>query len=189
MKGSTKCYDGELTVGNRAPNVEFVNVTVEQASADAATEVTIPTGNYTRPLEGKAFVWEVLGVFLDTGQNVNLSAVPASYTLNVRGSYQPLGAALGGVLNFSDSRIFFQNSKLYRSAFTAGGTFYQQQQEIEFTNLSDGAGHGHLVCSDNVSFSITSATGQVNGAYIKVMMRWKCISMSDFMAIAQTQKE
>jgi len=189
MKGEKKCYDGELTVGNRAPNVEFVNFIVEQASADAATEVTLPTGNYTRPLEGKAFVWEVLGVFLNTGQNVNLTAIPASYTLNTRMSYQPLGAALGGVLNFSDSRIFFQNSKLYRSAFTAAGTFYQQQQEIEYTDLSDGAGHGHLVCSDSVSFSITSATGQINGAYAKVKMRWKCISMSDYMAISQTQKE
>ena len=75
------------------------------------------------------------------------------------------------------------------NAFSAGGSgTIAQEFEPFILDLTDGAGHGFLVASDNIYLQVSSiASGIVNSANVKILYRWKDVSVQEYVGIVQSQ--
>jgi len=75
-------------------------------------------------------------------------------------------------------------------AFSAGTGIMTITQEPYHDDLSDGAGHGTLIATDQIFFQIASSnTGAQNTAAVKVWYRWKNVSLQEYVGIVQSQQQ
>jgi len=88
----------------------------------------------------------------------------------------------------AEPRVFAFFSDTQRSAFTAAGTYMSQMATTGMQDLTDGDGHGILIATDNIFAQVTStATGNANAVNIKLLYRWKNVSLSEYIGIVQSQ--
>jgi len=80
-------------------------------------------------------------------------------------------------------------NKLVRGAFTAGGSTYWFEQEPFRHTLSDSAGHGVLIATDNIYVQIKSQnTVSTNDVRLKIFYRWKNVGLQEYIGIVQSQQ-
>lgn len=78
---------------------------------------------------------------------------------------------------------------MIRGAYNSGGSVYWFEQEPYHHDLTDGAGHGILIATDQIFVQMKSqATGTANSAYIKLCYRWKNVGLSEYIGIVQSQQ-
>jgi hypothetical protein len=57
-------------------------------------------------------------------------------------------------------------------------------------DLTDGAGHGLLIATDNIFMTVYSTnTGVANEVGCKILYRWKNVSVEEYIGIVQSQTQ
>lgn len=179
-------YGASLTGGSGDVNPQFMNLTATQSAADTYTQVTFPIPIQRLQNSGRAQVMEILKIFAESSA---LTAVAAGAT-NHRISVQMTTKSFAAEVTLSEPTCFFRYQKDNINAFTAAGTGgLYQEFEPNIQDLTDGAGHGMLVASDNIFLAVSSlATGSANRVDIKILYRWKDVSIQEYVGIVQSQQ-
>ena len=176
-----------LTGGTGDVSPQFMSFSATQSAADTTTTATQQVPIQRLPTGQRAQVMEVLKVFF----NLPLTAASASATEAVDSITAFLSTSSFGTTStsFSEPRVVAAAKSNSRHAFTAGGTYYTVMPGIIVVDVTDGAGHGVLVATDNIFLQVVSATtGNANTVDVKVLYRWKNVSLQEYIGIVQSQQ-
>ena len=176
-----------ITGGTKDVNPQFVSGSVTLGAANTYKQETVPTPIVkVGQTQGSAVILEILKVMVD-GPDVDLDNAAATtrtatlqFTTNSQSAIAP----------FSLSTMFAYYSKATRNAFTAAGTGILYDETSPYVlDLTDGAGHGVLVASDNIFIGgVTSGyTGAATFTY-KILYRFKRVSLVEYIGIVQSQQ-
>jgi len=179
---------GILTGGTGDVSPQFLSFRATQSAADTTTTTTQAIPTQRLPDQGKAQVMEVLKIFfIGTNLPTIASATETQDQISVFLSTTSFGTTN---TTFQESRVFagFINSQ--RGAFTAAGTYAMTQTPYPHViDTSDGAGHGVLIATDNIFAQVQSVgTGATNVADLKLLYRWKNVSLQEYIGIVQSQQ-
>lgn len=169
----------ELTGGLGDVNPQTLTVDVVQTGTDELTaiRVAIPRPRFI-PSKGKSIVLEILRVQADKGTPfVSLLATQQEVSVEVSTSGN-FGIAEPDVLvHFAWIRTLLIASD-----------FVKDQFEGLTRDLSDGAGHGFLVGTDELVFRILSFNTEVtNRVVIRILYRYKAVDITEYIGIVQSQ--
>ena len=90
---------------------------------------------------------------------------------------------------FAEPRVFAGWTRINQAVFTAAGTYMSNYDNTKIMDLTDGAGHGILVATDNIFIQVISVgTGLTNTVRIKLLYRWKNVSLQEYIGIVQSQQ-
>lgn len=179
--------DGTLTGGTGDVSPQWMSFSASQSGADATTTTTQAIPVQRLPTGGKAQVMEVLKVA------ITITALPASAAVGESLDSQSVFLSTTSfgttATSWSEPRVFAGVQIQSRNAFTAGGTYYAVIPGITWLDLTDGAGHGVLVATDNIFAQVISAgTGATNAASIKILYRWKNVALQEYIGIVASQQ-
>lgn len=180
--------DGSLTGGTGDVSPQFMVFTVTQSAADTTTTTAQAIPVQRLQTAGKAQVMEVLKIgFVVSDLPASASATETIDAIAVNVSTTSFGTT---ATNWGEPRVFAAYNKRSRSAFTAAGTYFSMLQSEPFMlDVTDGAGHGILIATDNIYGQVVSSgTGGANVAYIKLLYRWKNVPMTEYVGIVQSQQ-
>lgn len=166
-----------LTGGTGDVNPQFYSGFTTQTGADTTTTGTFNVPIQRLPTAGKAQVMEVLKVFVQLP-----NPVEADSTYEVNFSTKNNGTT---TTNFSDPSVFARFGRAER--ITTSGSIVADQ--VLMADLTDGAGHGWLLATDNFFVQQRSVTtGNANTISFKLLYRWKNISLAEYVGIVQGQQ-
>lgn len=180
---------GSLTGGTGDVNPQFMTGVATQSAADTTT-----TTGYQIPVQrtsnrsGQAIVMEVLKVFtISTTLPAQASVTETIDSITTAITTKSFGVT--GIL-FNEPTIISYQQDVQRGAFTAGGTYaVAYPDRPRMFDLTDGAGHGFLVATDQVYVQVASSgTGVVNSTYFKIYYRWKNVGLEEYIGIVQGQQ-
>lgn len=169
--------NGSLTGGSGDVNPQWMHLTATQSGADATTTTAFPIPIQRLQNAGRAQVMEILKVFwgLPTPVEVD-NSLQALLTTSSQGTTAS---------NFGNTRII--DMVIRTIAITTSGQI--DDQGIICHDLTDGAGHGILVGTDNIYLQIgSSTTSATNIVYAKILYRWKDVSTTEYVGIVQGQQ-
>lgn len=182
--------DGTLTGGTGDVSPQFFNMSQTQSAADTTTTGTFPIPTQRLPTGGKAQVMEVLRLFwnrttMPASASVTEALDQISFTLSTT-SFATTAPTLG----LAEPRAVYARTDSNRSAFTAGGTYMMQDVGANgVVDLTDGAGHGVLIATDNLFLQVASTgTGAANNVVLKLLYRWKNVSLQEYIGIVASQQ-
>lgn len=195
-----------LTGGTGDVNPQFISWEVTETSTDATTTISLAV-----PIQrmsqggGRAQVLEVLAVKYDASTVGGSNGTETSHRyLNERNwlsgttvtqSVASIQVAISTrsfgttQAKYSDPTVFSMYAAARYGAFTAGGSYAIFIQEPYVDDLTDGAGHGFLVATDNIYIQISSAS--TNAAQLcrgKIYYRWKNVGLQEYIGIVQGQQ-
>lgn len=179
---------GILTGGTGDVSPQWLTFSATQSGADTTTTTTQAIPVQRLPTGGKAQVMEVLKVaFTHTSLPAFASATEVQDSSQCTLSTTSFGTTTQG---FTDPRVFAFSFISQRGAFTAAGTYGMTQVSMPVVyDLSDGAGHGILIATDNIFAQVSSVTtGATNSCGIKILYRWKNVSLQEYIGIVQSQQ-
>jgi len=201
---------GGLTGGTGDVNPQWyrlITPTVSQttaASAGISTQATFPLPVVRKgQLAGKVTVVELLkvrwGNQLGFATNIQQNAI---YTLSAYLSTkapQPTGAGLAPFSSLSDPSIVD-----FVSVTTAIGVsvainllaFSSDNETPNFHDLTDGAGHGILIATDNIYLSMQLLSSSIDGgsytatgiSNAALLYRFKDVTLTEYIGIVQSQQ-
>ena len=179
-------YASSLTGGSGDVNPQFMNLNVTQSGADTYTQVTFPIPIQRLQNSGRAQVMEVLKVFAETSQLSTVAAGAVAHKIQLQLTTKSFAAEVA----LSEPTCFFRYQKENINAFTAAGTgLLNSEVEPNIQDFTDGAGHGILIASDNIYLGCSStATGNSNIGNVKILYRWKDVSIQEYVGIVQSQQ-
>lgn len=164
--------------------MQIPSVTMSAANAYTEIQVPLPVNRFPEK-SGKVNIIEVLKVWFDLPESDNNNAAGGNLiTSNGQISTQ----SQTGFAKTSAKVIAYQE-KIYRGAFTAAGTYQNVITEPTAIDLTDGAGHGVLVATDNLFFAlftqqfIAAGTGSA-----KILYRFKRVALQEYIGIVQSQQ-
>lgn len=168
-----------LTGGTGDVNPNWFKFGLSQSAADTFTQTTqpIPVQRLSGGLGKKrAMIMEVLKVlFFQTSAQAEVDSIISVYLTTKSYSTAPPDSD-GPVI----ARI-----RLYNAITTSGMISTQFPIVVD---LTDGAGHGMVVASDNFYLSIASSTTAiVNSFSCWVLYRWKNVGLEEYIGVAQSQ--
>lgn len=174
-----------LTGGTNDVNPQFMNLSVTQSAADTFTQTTTQIPIQRLATMGRAQVMEVLKIYF---QCTDISAATAPNVLKAI-IIQLTTKSFAAAVNLNEPTCFGFYNKAIANAFTAAGTgILSSEVEPYVMDLTDGAGHGFLVASDNIYLGcFSSNTGNANAVQIKILYRWKDVSVQEYVGIVQSQ--
>lgn len=173
-----------MTGGTGDVNPQFMNISGSQSGADTTTQIQQAIPVQRLQTAGRAQVMEILKVLF------NATYIQTSATGAVSHSIRVTLGTKSGVSSISDPTIFAYHEKYNLNAFTAAGTGLLNREDTPYVlDLTDGQGHGFLVGADSLYMNIQStATGQTNSANVKILYRWKDVSIQEYVGIVQSQQ-
>lgn len=156
------------------------------SAANTFTEGTIPTPiPRVRVAGGKATVMEILKVFINLPEADANNGAGGS---NIFAQAQLSTKSLSG-MSFANPAVFAYAEKNMRGAFTAAGTYGTVTHDPQERDLTDGAGHGLLIATDNIYFGMnTSGFTAAGSSSIKILYRMKNVSVEEYIGIVQSQQ-
>lgn len=177
-----------LTGGTGDVNPQFFVMTAPQSAADTTTTTAfnipiqrLPSGKSAQVMEILKFIVDfptmpVIAATTESGDNMVCAVTTKSFGTTAVTSNEPTLLLFGRVQRFG--------------AFTAGGSFgYQAASMPMVVDLTDGAGHGYLVATDQLYVQVQSAgTGQSNTCNVRVLYRWKNVGLNEYVGIVQSQQ-
>ena len=160
---------------------------VTQSAADTTTTATQPIPVQRMPLSGKAQVMEALKVSIVMPNfGAIASAAEAVDNFSLFLSTTSFGTT---ATTWSEPRVFAGEVRSNTGAFTAAGTYSNYERNMVEQDLTDGAGHGVLIATDNIFAQLSSSgTGLTSTARIKILYRWKNVSLQEYIGIVQSQQ-
>lgn len=175
----------DLTGGSGDVSPQLLTATVTMSAANTLTEVSIPTP-VTRiaTRKGRAMVIECLKIFMDLGVKDNNYA--AGGESSVITAILAVTTTIG--LPNASSLILALINKEYRGAFTAAGSYSSVQVEPIVVDLTDGAGHGVLVGTDQIFLGVTTTNfAAASTGTMRLLYRFKEVSVEEYIGIVQSQ--
>lgn len=168
-----------LTGGTGDVNPQFLSFSATQSAADTTTTTQIALPIQRLPTGGSAYaqVMEVLKVFymVSTLAEVD-SFVLCSLTTKNQGTT---------TVAFSDPTVF--SAYQHENKLTTSGTFFEVTPIV--FDLTDGAGHGVIIATDNIFAQVASTTTSlVNTFRVKILYRFKNVSIQEYVGIVQGQQ-
>lgn len=179
---------GMLTGGTGDVNPQWLQWTITQSGADTTTTTAQPIPIQRLPDRGRAQVMEVLKVAIThTAMPVSASAAENIDSISVYISTKSQGTT---ATSWAEPTVFAAVLDSQSSAFTAAGTYMSSRPTQPFImDLTDGAGHGYLIATDNVFGQVTSGnTGATNSAIVRLYYRWKNVGLAEYIGIVQSQQ-
>lgn len=172
-----------LTGGTRDVNPQFYVIRLSQSAADTATDASFPLPVPKYPgSANRAIVFELMKVrfLIDDMVNVAstqaLSAMISSRAVSLSSSLDAR-ADPGTLASFSKDFLYA----------TAVG-FQYTDRDID-VDLTDKAGHGILVATDNIYLTVYSQlTGRVNTIVARLTYRLKEVGLAEYVGIVQSQQ-
>lgn len=170
-------YNGSITGGSGDVNPQYMHLTASQSAADTTTTTAFPIPIQRLQNAGRAQVMEVLKVFWDIPESVEVDSQKQVFLTT-----QSFGVT---ATNYGNTRII--DAVRQTKGITTSGSFLVDGPIIH--DLTDGAGHGLLVATDNIYLQVVSATtGAALTAYVKLLYRWKDVSTTEYIGIVQSQQ-
>jgi len=167
-----------LTGGSGDVNPQYMHLNAVQSAADTTTTTSFQIPIQRLQNTGRAQVMEVLKVFwflpnlVDTADS-NVNAILTTSSSGVTAT------------SYANTRVIDMAAGV--TLFNAASSFHFDPMVIH--DLTDGAGHGMLVGSDNLYIQIASvASGVANNVYCKILYRWKDVSIQEYVGIVQAQQ-
>jgi len=178
---------GSLTGGTGDVNPQWLNLFSANNPGTSYTE-----GQFSIPIQrlndaGKAQVMEILKVEWGLGAQTNIIAVTAAAFFSAYLTTKSFTAEPTGVQQNGSVIAKWNLNYLFGTA--VGVTLSLQDPFVQ--DLTDGAGHGILVATDNVFVGfIQTASGEpISGTFTcRVLYRWKNISLTEYIGIVQSQQ-
>lgn len=173
-----------LTGGSRDVNPQnMVSPVITQLVADTPIQVQQPLPIPRLPTkQGKNLVIELLGAtFYITA--AGLQAGNNTFYMNVSTNQQVPALPQDGI---RDSKTLVDCLK-YLFLFTNVGL--SEFPAETYIDLTDNAGHGLLVATDNIYFNLlTTNTNTTNSCVIRLEYRWKEVDLVEYIGIVQSQQ-
>lgn len=176
----------QLTGGSGDVNPQIISVIVNQTANDASTSVIQPIPIPRLPTkEGKNLVIELLGVeYFDPG----IQSVPGvgvvQRQLVILTTTSSISPSITTAL--AEPR---QLSQWFRAQITATLVGIVNEQVYFYDDLTDGAGHGLLLATDQYYLqSYSENTAITNTTVVKIYYRWKEVSLVEYIGIVQSQQ-
>lgn len=174
----------QLTGGTGDVNPQIItSPIITQPGVDLPVQVQQPLPIPRFPTStGRNLVIELLGIEVDFLTWSGLAGAVIQYMNVTTNSQNP--ASINAAL--SDPKTIADVYKYY-FFFTAAAVFEVGAQT--YVDLTDNAGHGLLIATDNVYFNLlTQNTGAANSAIMKLEYRWKEVSLTEYIGIVQSQQ-
>lgn len=176
-----------LTGGTGDVSPQFMQGNVAMTAANTFKELVqpIPVQRMVGGAPQKATIIEVLKVFVNIPELDATSAVEAFFNATL----QVMLKSQTGITGLGNPSCITLVERSAHKAFTAGGTYETVYTDPIVVDLTDGAGHGILVATDNLFIgAITSGyTNPVNFQW-KILYRWKTVSLPEYIGIVQGQQ-
>lgn len=177
-----------LTGGTKDVNPQwltFNQLTLSAANTYTETTFAVPISRLPTA-RGKSVVLEVLKVqfsWPDWDSNPAAGGQVASANMQLRTN------ASGAGFNQDDPVNLTQYKHSWRGAFTAAGSYMSEDSGVITMDLTDGAGHGLLVASDNLFFGATTANYANAAAFhCRILYRFKDVTLEEYIGIVQSQQ-
>jgi hypothetical protein len=178
----------ELTGGSKDVNPQtLVMVPAVQPAADTTDTTGTPMPIPRLPIrKGKSLVIEILKVTMTT---VTTGYVANTITgMSIILSTNPVQPATA-IAAFEDPRTICQWDRTFINVATGNGTSFEVIDKQKVFDLTDEAGHGYLVATDNLYLSMVSAgTGAANTGNCKFSYRFKEVNLEEYIGIVQSQQ-
>ncbi len=177
-----------LTGGSGDVNPQFLSFSATQSSADTTTTTTQTLPIQRLPQSGGGQVLEVLRVyFTNTTVPTLASATEVSKSSVILLSTKNFGTT---DITVAEPTVFAWASRQQRGAFTAAGTYGENNTFDSGMDLTDGQGHGLLVATDNIFAQVQSPsnTGAAVTYRVKILYRMKNVGLREYIGIVQGQQ-
>lgn len=175
--GYKRRLNGSLTGGSGDVNPQYMHCSAVQSGADAATTTAFQIPIQRLQNAGRAQVMEILKVFWWSDNATEIDSQVAAYLTT-----QSFGAT---ATNYGNTRMIDAFRKIM--VLTTSGQVVLESPSIH--DLTDNAGHGFLVGTDNIYIQVVSATtSAANQIYCKILYRWKDVSTTEYVGIVQGQQ-
>lgn len=175
-----------LTGGTGDVSPQLLSSTLATSAANTYTELSIPLPvNRFQQMANKAVVVEMLKVYFNNGEadanpaaGGSLLSATAQIATRTQTAYVP-----------GSSFVVAASEKIVRGAFTAAGTYGMTSQDPITIDLTDGAGHGVLVGTDNIFYGVnTAGFTSVSSFSMKILYRFKEVPLQEYIGIVQSQQ-
>lgn len=177
-----------LTGGTGDVSPQWLKSIAVQSGNDTTTTSTVTLPVTRIPQSGVATIIEVLRVkwIPAIGDVFPTAAANTAKSMSCTISTKNFGTTAPGL---SEGSIIDNYSAELAGAFTAAGTYGVYASGTEEHDLSDGAGHGLLIATDQMFFQIASAnTGVAVAAAVWLLYRFKSVSIEEYVGIVQSQQ-
>lgn len=189
MKRARANSSDNLTGGTGDVNPQLLSDSAAQSAADTTTttQLTLPIQRIASNAPSQAIVMEVLKIYVQMPAFGSIaSAAETSDSMNLVFSTRNTGTTNQSM---SDPQVFAVARSIRQGAFTAVGTYGYQEFPIIMLDLTDGAGHGILIATDQIFLqAISAGTGNTNTFQYKILYRWKRVSLAEYIGIVQSQQ-
>jgi hypothetical protein len=175
-----------LTGGSGDVSPQLMNLSTATLIANTYHEITVPIPIARfQQRKGKAIVFEVLKTYWDLAIKDNNFAAGGEAS-QVFGQLSTVSKV---AVDSTDPRVFSWANKEYRGAFTAAGSYSTVIIEPFVHDLTDGAGHGYLLGTDNVFLGVnTTNFAGTAGLVCKILYRFKEVNLDEYIGIVQSQQ-
>lgn len=179
-----RVHKDQLTGGTNDVNPQILTISPVQTAADTTTIVQQPLPIPRYPTgRDKNLVMEFLAIDyykLNQAFPVNTGVTDLiTVTTNPTAFGTPLAALQDGRL--IDAWLNYHN------LLSVSG--YLDVETHHYSDLTDQAGHGILVATDNLYLGVYSiASALANQYVVKIWYRWKEVSLSEYIGIVQSQQ-
>lgn len=185
---SKKRAGESLTGGTGDVNPQYLHGLVTQSGADATT-----TSQFALPIQkvqsgGKqATIIELLKVFVDFPTPSALGAAQQQQSMELNFSTISFGTTQ---IQWSEPNCFAKASRIQGGAFTATGSMLAYDDAGPYClDLTDGAGHGILIATDNIfAQAFSTGSGNTNTMRFKLLYRFKKVGLLEYIGIVQAQQ-
>lgn len=168
-----------LTGGSGDVNPNWFKISATQSAADTFTQTTNPLP--VQRLSGgpgrkRAMIMEILKVcFYQTSAVAEVDSIIQCFLTTKSYATQPPDTD-GPII----ARVRCANM------ITTSGSFQPSWPMV--IDVTDGAGHGMVVASDNLYLSVSSTTtGIANTFAAYILYRWKNVGLEEYIGVAQSQ--
>lgn len=180
-----------LTGGTGDVNPQLYNLSTSTPSPgpDGAAQTKFPVPVYRFPLKNdRAMVMEVLRVkwvvnnFSAIANQTSLVAMLSTANIDL----DPTPTENNQFDSLSSANVF---DAISIDGIYASAVGFAYTSRIIDHDLTDSAGHGILVATDNIYIGISSInTGAINEVTAKITYRWKMVSLAEYIGIVQGQQ-
>ena len=188
-----------LTGGSRDVNPQWMNIPVIQTAADINTTIQAPLPVQRLAQQNKkSLVMEILKIMWDMPiyqpPSLNLFSLAAFLTTKDPNLTSGAGLITPSFfqLRANGTCLDYINRQIIAGSGTDSNTIIID--DPTFHDLTDDAGHGVLVATDNLFVSLVSVIGSstptsvVNNALCKILYRWKEVTLEEYIGIVQSQQ-
>jgi len=176
-----------LTGGTKDVNPQFYSGVAHMSAADTTTSTGFPLPVTRIPTANNVTIIEVLKVYCDL-QDLGAIAEVTEISESVM--------AIFTTVNFGVTKAYFNEPNCWaffrknrEAAFTAGGTYSDTSEEPLVLDLTDGAGHGILLATDQFFVQVSSTnTVALNSCFFKILYRFKTVGIAEYVGIVQSQQ-